>query len=270
MRTSGVVLCGGRSSRMGRPKAWLPWRGRPILQHVVERLAEAVDEVWVVAAPDQHLPDVDAPVVTDREPGLGPLAGIREGLAHARGELAFVTATDAPYLTPAFVRRLLATGGAAAPRLDGFVHPLSAAYPSAAAGEAAALLAAGRRRPLDLLEALDYTPLGPECLPDPESVRGFNTPEAYLEAARRESGAPVQLELLGRAGARAGRRLIEVQAGRLGDVLGAAGEALALVEAGQLARAFKVSLDGRDFVDDLALPVGPGEHVIVLDASVGG
>jgi molybdopterin-guanine dinucleotide biosynthesis protein A len=255
---------------MGRPKAWLPWGGRPILQHVVERLAEAVDEVWVVAAPDQHLPDVAAPVVADRDPGLGPLAGIREGLAHARGELAFVTATDAPYLTPAFVRHVLAAGGAAAPRLDGFVHPLSAAYPTAAAGEAEALLAAGRRRPLDLLEALDYTPLGPESLPDPDSVRGFNTPEAYLDAVRKESDAPVCLELLGRAGARAGRRVVEVEAGRLGDVLGAAGAGLSLVDAGRVARAFRVSLDGRDFVDDLALPVGPGEHVIVLDASVGG
>lgn len=269
--TSGIVLCGGQSSRMGRAKAWLPWAGRPILCHVVERLRAVVDEVWVVAAPDQSLPEVAAPVIADREGGLGPLAGIREGLLHARGELAFVTATDAPYLTDAFVRAVLGVGRAAAPVLDGFVHPLSAAYPSAAAGEAERLLAAGHRRPLDLLERLDYAPLSFDELPDADSVRGFNTPEAYLAAARAEAGAlPVILELTGRARARLGASAIEVPAGRLGDVLAVLGDRLDVVEGDRVARPYAISLEGRTFLRDLQVPIGPGEHVIVLDASVGG
>jgi len=241
-----------------------------MLQHVVERLAEVVDDVWVVAAPDQPLPDVAALVATDREGGLGPLAGIREGLAHARGELAFVTATDAPYLTTAFVRAVLGAGRAAAPMLDGFLHPLSAAYPTAGAEAAGRLLGAGRRRPRDLLEALDFVALGPGDLPDVASVEGFNTAESYLAAARTVDPSPVILELTGRARERVGERAIETPAGRLSDVLRAVSDRLALTEGERVARAYKVSLEGRDFLTDLRVPIGPGEHVIVLDAAVGG
>ena len=60
MTTTGIVLCGGRSSRMGRDKPWLPWRGQPVLAHVVERLGAAVDEVLVVSAPDQVIPPTPA------------------------------------------------------------------------------------------------------------------------------------------------------------------------------------------------------------------
>jgi len=255
---------------MGRPKAWLPWAGQPILCHVVSRLAEVVDEVIVVAAPDQLLPEVGVRVVSDREGGLGPLAGIAEGLRHAAGELAFVTATDAPYLTAAFVRALLAVGGAAAPSVDGFVHPLSAVYPTSAADRADDLLREGRRRPLDLLEALAFERLSADRLPDVVSVRGFNTPAEYLEASRAEPGAPVTVELMGRARRQAGRRCIDVPVGALREVLGAVSDHVSLVEDGRVATPYRISLDGRAFVCDVEVPIGPGEHVIVLDASVGG
>lgn len=280
---SGIVLCGGRSSRMGRPKAWLPWSGRPMLVHVVERLREVVDDVVVVAAPDQHLPDVDARVVADREAGLGPLAGLREGLAHARGDLAFVTATDAPYLTAAFVRKVLGVGRAAAPVVEGRVQPLSAAYPTRGAALAEGLMEAGKRRPLDLLEALDYELLDAESLPDLDSVRGFNTPDAYLGAiAKKEmeeatpaegagpSSASVTLELLGRARARVGKASLAVSPGRLRDVLAVVAAEVELVDGDRVARPYAVSLDGRSFLRDVGVPIGPGEHVIVLDSAVGG
>jgi len=268
--TSGIVLCGGQSSRMGRAKAWLPWAGRPMLTWVVDRLRDAVDEVVVVATPDQHLPDVDAAVVADRQAGLGPLAGIAEGLHHAKGELAFVTATDAPYLTTAFVRRMLDVGRAAAPVLDGRVQPLSAAYPTSAARAAAELLTAGKRRPLDLLEALDYVPLAESELPDRASTEGFNTPDAYLAAVQAAAPGAVTLELLGRARARVGKGALDAAPGRLRDVLAAVSDRVALVDGDRVARPYAVSLDGRTFLRDLSVPIGPGEHVIVLDASVGG
>nr|NIP96958.1 NTP transferase domain-containing protein [Akkermansiaceae bacterium] len=76
MRTAAIILCGGRSSRMGRPKAWLPWRGRPMVVHMSEVLGGAVDEVWVVSSPQLALPEMNARVLQDKEPHLGPLAGI--------------------------------------------------------------------------------------------------------------------------------------------------------------------------------------------------
>jgi hypothetical protein len=102
-------------------------------------------------------------------------------------------------------------------------------------------------------------------------VRGFNTPQEYLRAVRRvDPRATATLELLGRARLALGRRDLEVPVGTLAEVLAHARPTLELVEGAQVARPFLVSLDGRSFVRDVAIPIGPGEQVIVLDASVGG
>lgn len=266
-----MVLCGGRSSRMGRPKAWLPWRGRPMVAHVVSVLREVVDEVVVVTSADLDPPPLPARIVRDLEPGEGPLAGIAEGLAHVESELAYVCGTDAPFLTAAFVRTVLGTGGAAAPEVDGFVQTLAAAYPREAREPARALLAAGRRRPLELLEAVGYRKLRADELPDLDSVRGFNTPEAYL-AAVAEDGQPATaaLEFVGHPRQLAGCASLRVPVGSLGQVLSHAPAPLELCRGDRVAPPFLVSLGGRDFVRDTRIPVGPGERVIVLDAAAGG
>jgi len=267
-----VLLCGGRSSRMGRPKAWLPWRGRPMAAHVVSVLQEVVDEVVVVRSAELDPPPLpaEARVVRDEWPAQGPLAGLATGLARARSELLFATSTDVPWLTPAFVEAVLAPGRAAAVVSGGFVQPLAAAYPRCAAPLARRQIEAGRRRPRDLLEALDYTPLAPEALPDPRALEGFNTPDEYLAAVAEDGATPaVRVELVGRPRALAGREGADAPPGTLGDVLARIPE-LDLVRDGRVAPPFLVSLGGRDFVRDAALPVGPGERVIVLDASAGG
>ena len=59
MKVGGIVLCGGQSTRMGRPKAWLPFAGELMLQRVVRLLGTAVQPIVVVAAPEQELPTVE-------------------------------------------------------------------------------------------------------------------------------------------------------------------------------------------------------------------
>src|SRR5437879_8946661 len=86
-----VVLAGGKSSRMGRPKAWLPFHGQPMLARVLARLGPLFAECVVVRAPDQELPPVDARLVEDEAPGQGPVAGLAAGLAAITGPLAFAT-----------------------------------------------------------------------------------------------------------------------------------------------------------------------------------
>jgi molybdopterin-guanine dinucleotide biosynthesis protein A len=271
MNASGIVLCGGQSSRMGRPKALLPWRGRMLIEHVVGILRAVVEEVVVVGTPALELPPLDARVVVDREPGLGPLAGLREGLEAIRADRAFVTGADAPYLEPLFVEALLGFGDAAAPLVDGYVQTLCAVYPRRAAAEAAALLAAGRRRPLDLLEAVGFRRVAPEELPDVAATRGLNTPEAYLSAVRADlADATATLELLGQARRRTGQAELEVSVGTLAEILAQAGPDLGALAGGELSRHYLVSLEGRRFLRDLAVPIGPGEHVVVMDAASGG
>ncbi|MCW2631993.1 MAG: hypothetical protein JWR88_955, partial [Pseudonocardia sp.] len=109
----GIVLAGGRSERMGTPKAALPWRGSTLLRRTTGVLARSVGgRVIVVRAAGQPLPPLpgDVEVVDDPAEGLGPLQGIATGLTTAAKlglAAAFVCATDMPFLHPSFVRRVL-------------------------------------------------------------------------------------------------------------------------------------------------------------------
>src|ERR687893_2081126 len=107
---AGVVLVGGRSSRMGTPKAALEWHGSTLLRRVVGLVARAVDgHVIVVRAPGQELPELPGEVeqVEDAREGRGPLQGLAAGLAAVgdRAVAAYVSSTDVPLLHPRFIRR---------------------------------------------------------------------------------------------------------------------------------------------------------------------
>jgi molybdopterin-guanine dinucleotide biosynthesis protein A len=271
MRQSGIILCGGKSSRMGRPKALLPWRDRTLVETVVAALRSVVDEVVVVSSYALELPSLDARVVRDREPGLGPLAGIREGLHAVESGLAFVASTDAPHLSPRFVESMFSHGSATALELDGHVQTLCAVYDADRRAVADELIGENRMRPLFLLEASDFRRVSADDVEDAESIRGFNRPEEYL-AALRASGprSGAALEFFGHARRRAGRARIEVPIGTLAEVLKHAEPELVICGENELAKQFLVSLNGRDFVHDPKIPIGPGDRVLVMDSGVGG
>lgn len=203
MSAGGLVLAGGRSSRMGRPKAALDWHGTTLLARTVGVLARAVGgPVLVVRAPGQALPVLrdDVSVVDDPAEGVGPLLGVATGLAalDGRAEVAFVAATDLPLLHPAFVARVLAacTGGTdlALPHAHGYPQPLAAAYRVALAPLLRSRAAAGRPRLVDLPERVNTRWLDEAALlaepvlaaadPDLDSVLNVNSADDY-EAARR-------------------------------------------------------------------------------------
>src|SRR5258708_825712 len=138
IQVGGIVLCGGQSTRMGRPKAWLPFGDELMLPRVVRLLAEVVAPIVVVAAPGQDLPPLpsDVVVVFDSVQGRGPLQGLTTGLAalpHGTEttDAAYVSSCDVPLLLPVFVRRvieLLGASEACVPQVHGFLHPLAAVY----------------------------------------------------------------------------------------------------------------------------------------------
>jgi molybdopterin-guanine dinucleotide biosynthesis protein A len=197
MNVGGIVLCGGRSQRMGSPKAWLPFAGEPMLPRITRLIAEVVQPVIVVAAPDQPLPPLPAAatVVRDAEKGRGPLQGMAAGLAALDGQAdaAYVTGCDVPLLRPAFVRRLIELLGEHAicvPRVGGRDHPLAAVYRLSVLPEVRRLLAEDRLRPYFLLETMktrvatesDLADVDPDFL----TLRNLNTRQDY-EAALREA-----------------------------------------------------------------------------------
>lgn len=108
--TTGIVLCGGHSRRMGRPKAWLPFGDEFLLQRVVRIVGEAVGKVIVVAAKDQAVPPLPdfARRIDDHVVGSGPLAGLSAGLAAVDSdcEVVYLSACDVPFLKPQFIRKV--------------------------------------------------------------------------------------------------------------------------------------------------------------------
>ena len=111
IEVTGLVLAGGQGSRMGGvDKGLAPFRGRPLVAHVIERLAPQVDEILVNANRNPEAYSVFGHrVVADEIPGFaGPLAGFERGLAHARGRLVATVPCDSPFLPADLVPRLRA------------------------------------------------------------------------------------------------------------------------------------------------------------------
>jgi molybdopterin-guanine dinucleotide biosynthesis protein A len=130
---SAVILAGGRSSRMGRDKAWVEWAGRPLIVQAIEKARRwGAAEIFVSGRPDGDYTALGCPVLLDLEPGRGPLAGIERGLAVAASPLVLVLAVDLPMLTLGFLEALASrcdcrTG--VVPEVQGALEPLAAVYP---------------------------------------------------------------------------------------------------------------------------------------------
>ena len=274
MKTAAAVLCGGLSSRMGRDKALLPWRGRTLIEETVATLRRVTDDVIVVGSEALRLPALEARVIRDRAPQLGPLGGIREALEATGSDLIYVTGTDVPFLSVDFVRHVLSYTTAAAPVVDGYVHTMAAAYPKALAKRANALISEGRMRPLHLLEQADFRRILPDELPELESLRGVNTPEAYLDAvAQTHDDARIAVEFLGIAKWKAGRGRWETSPGSLREVLLRIQDRfpeLDLVRDGALCRHYLFSLNETQFLKNVQVPLGPRDRLLILGAYAGG
>jgi molybdopterin-guanine dinucleotide biosynthesis protein A len=194
-KVGGIVLCGGHSTRMGRPKFSLPFGDEVLLQRVCRILTEVVSPIVVVAAADQELPALptEVLVVRDEYNSLGPLAGIATGLDALQNEAdaAFITSCDAPLLRTEFVGRLIELLGdhdVAAPTDGQYDHVLAAVYRVSLADQARQLLAGNRRRPLFLLDESNSLRVHVDELrnvdPELDSLRNMNTPEDYEEVLR--------------------------------------------------------------------------------------
>jgi molybdopterin-guanine dinucleotide biosynthesis protein A len=158
-------------------------------------LSEVVQPVVVVASPGQDLPPLPRNVLLgyDAMPGGGPLHGLAAGLTALRGQAdaAFVSACDAPFLRPAFVRRmidLLGSYSICAPCHAGRPQPLAAVYRVDVVDAVQALLSDPRKGPIDLFSAVLTRFVDAEELRGVDatlqSLRNVNTPEEYAQALR--------------------------------------------------------------------------------------
>jgi molybdenum cofactor guanylyltransferase len=179
-----LVLAGGESRRMGRPKAWLEVGDTVLLRYVVGRLAPAFSEVVIsFAEPEQMEQHLPYRVVFDRKRAAGPLAGLEAGLTAARHEVVFAVACDMPYVTRSLAELAVAAArncDAAIPRHEGLFEPVCGAYRQTALPAIVGALDAGNYVAHDVAMSLDVTWL--EGF-DPAQFESLNTP-ADLERFR--------------------------------------------------------------------------------------
>lgn len=200
MQLGAIVLAGGRSRRMGRPKESLVFAGDTLLGRTVDTVLQAAWPV-VVAARDeeQELPPLppEIDVVFDPITGEGPLVGMLAGLRAIADECdaAFVSTCDMPFLSVEAVgwlaSRMREQDDLVVPRLGGKLQPLAAVYATRVLPVVEKLVAEGERRAHMVAQRVRTRVLEQQEIesfdPDLRVLQGINSPEEY-EAARRAAG----------------------------------------------------------------------------------
>jgi molybdenum cofactor guanylyltransferase len=140
MKVTGIILAGGKSSRMGTNKALLEIGGVPTIIRISEELKKTVDELLIVTNSFEEFAFMQLPMVEDRWKGMGPLAGIEAGLRVSHTEKNLIVACDMPFISAKIGSVLLGyldEYQAAVPDMNGRLQPLFAAYRKEVKGLAA-------------------------------------------------------------------------------------------------------------------------------------
>jgi len=194
---TGFVLAGGKSSRMGRDKAFLQLKGQTLLSLALEAASAVAASVWIVGSTAKFA--AFGPVVEDIYPERGPLAGIHGALASTATDLNLIMAVDLPFLQPNFLQYLISQARESpavvvVPKTDGGLQPLCAVYRRRFVEVAERSLRAGRNKIDSLFAEVQTRPIEPEELErngfQQEMFRNLNTEQDWKAASQ-----PNQLSL---------------------------------------------------------------------------
>jgi molybdenum cofactor guanylyltransferase len=187
-----AIQAGGRSSRMGRDKGLVELAGKPLVGHVIDRLAGLAGEVVITTNHPEAYAIFGVRTASDQEPGAGALDGLLTALEAAGGDPVLVVACDMPFASRALAAHMLGLSAAAeavVPRPGGEYEPLFAVYRRTCGTAIRRALDAGQRRvisffpevSLRLVEADEAQAVDP----DPYCFFNVNTPADLAEAERR-------------------------------------------------------------------------------------
>jgi molybdenum cofactor guanylyltransferase len=133
MNISTVLLAGGESRRMGREKATILFRGKPLWQIQLETLRKLeLEEIFVSARTDPIWRPADAQFVSDVPPSRGPLSGLAAALTRMRSSHLLALAIDMPFMSESYLRHLcdqIEPACGVLPKIANRAEPLAAIYP---------------------------------------------------------------------------------------------------------------------------------------------
>jgi molybdopterin-guanine dinucleotide biosynthesis protein A len=296
---TAIVLAGGKSSRMGTPKALLPFDNEPMIVHIVATLRRLFAEVVVVAAPGQELPAMPVTLVRDDVAHQGPVGGIYYGLTAAAGDVGFVTSCDSAFLNPRLIEHLVSQipqHDVVVPHWQGRFQPLHAVYRRGVLPLLEAQLARGELRPIYLFEKVRTLRMDEDEIrrfdPDGSSFFNMNTPEDYAEAlerweeiGRRRDSERINsicctVELFGAARLTARTReiaLVLPSGSTFAQLFAALLEKLPVLagrvvspDGSRLVSGYACNVNGLEFVRSSTATVNAGDNIAILSADAGG
>ena len=186
-----AINAGGKSSRMGTDKSFVPLLGKPMIEHVLERVSDLgqLETILVTNKPELYA-HLGLPMFSDALPDKGSLGGIYTALLNSRGEYTLCVACDMPFLNPALLRHMIALISAETdvivPTVDGYPEGLHAIYSQRCLEPIRRKLEADRLKIIGFydevrvrtLDEAQWQPFDPRGL----SFRNINTPDELRDA----------------------------------------------------------------------------------------
>lgn len=218
-KMSAVILCGGKSRRMGTDKAMLTAEGTPNVVRLLRALSgedSPCTDVWLSIGTGESYPEIHAQKVSDRFPECGPMGGLEAALTVCREEYLFVTPVDTPFADAQMARELMAYMADASLQHDavlvidggGRLQTLLGIYHKRVLPALTQRLADGRREKLrirDFLRDLDVVYVNAQALTDGfRKSTSCNTPQEWQQLMEQESfrrgAGPVTVSVTGWSG----------------------------------------------------------------------
>lgn len=191
MQVTGVILAGGKSRRMGRDKAFLPFGQGLLIERVIEVIQQVTADVILITNTPEQYQRFGLPMFSDVIPEAGSLGGIYTGLVSAKTPHSLYLACDMPFVKPDFLRFLCdmtAEADVVIPRNAEDFQTLCAVYSRVCREPIRQKIEAGRLKITGFFDQVRVRVIEGELLAhyDPHDVMFFNanTPEEYEQARR--------------------------------------------------------------------------------------
>lgn len=131
MTTSGVILAGGKSSRMKFNKAFAQISGKPVISIIIDKFIPVFQENMIISNDPEAYQHLGLPIYPDVYSRMGPVSGIHSALYHSSNESVFVMGCDIPFMNMDLVKMMVSRLGeydSVVPQIDGLLQPLTAVY----------------------------------------------------------------------------------------------------------------------------------------------
>lgn len=193
-----VLQAGGKSSRMGRDKALVPFRGMTMIEYILNQLKGLGKEIIVITNTPDEYRFLGLPLFADVIPDWGALGGLYSAIYHASNETSLVLACDMPFVNRALLEHLITLStshDAVIPHLDptgnqmpAFAEPFRAVYRKSCLIPIEKAIKAGQRRVISFFPQIDIRFVDRQEIeffdPDLQTFFNVNTPEDLLEAEK--------------------------------------------------------------------------------------